>query len=520
MTVDSEPGGGEAGVAAGRRVEARRTDPRGILLRAVRGIGGAILPVVAAMYGTGSTALGLAFVLPAIVAFGGIALAAAVVSWYRLTYTTGEEDIRVERGLLSLSARSVPYERIQDVSIERPLLARVFGLASIQFETGGGAKDEIDLRFVTVEEAGRLRALVRERRDGPMERAGDDAEETGMRADAEPAEETIFTMRLPRLLAFGFFEFSLVIFAILLGAAQQFDFLLPFDVWDWERWVALFEGQRDRLGGAGRDGTILAAVAGLVGVACLGVLTGIVRTVAREFDFRLERTSRGFRRRRGLFTRTDVTLPFHRVQAARVDTGLVRYRFGWHGLRLVSLASDQTGSSSHAVAPFARLGEIWPIAREAGLEPPEADTVWSRPVPGPWLWNAVVLGAVLLLIGLVVSWILASLLPVAGAAVAMAIVAIANGVAWRRRRYARDERQVYTRHGNLVPRLTIAPQVKLQSVELTQGPFARWKDYATLHLGLAGGTMALEGLPVSLAREIRADLLERIAEVDFSELMR
>ena len=31
---------------------------------------------------------------------------------------------------------------------------------------------------------------------------------------------------------FGLFEFSLVIFAVLLGAAQQFEFLLPFEVWD------------------------------------------------------------------------------------------------------------------------------------------------------------------------------------------------------------------------------------------------------------------------------------------------
>jgi len=45
----------------------------------------------------------------------------------------------------------------------------------------------------------------------------------------------------------------------------------------------------------------------------VGMLSGIVRTFLRDWDFRLERTSKGFRRRRGMFTRTDVVMPVHRV---------------------------------------------------------------------------------------------------------------------------------------------------------------------------------------------------------------
>lgn len=492
----------------------RRTDPRGLLIRAVRGLGGAILPIAAALFGAGTSAPGLMVVIAVLVGFVIVALLLAAMSWYRLTYTTGPDDIRVEQGLLSLSARSVPYERIQDVSIERPFLGRLFGLARIRFETGGGGKDEVDLRYITLDEARRLRELVRERREG--ERRGESESGVSDAAGARPAP--IFAMGARRLAVFGFFEFSLVIFALLLGAAQQFDFLLPFDVYDWENWVGLFEGQRERIIGTGRAEQVVAALAGLIGVIALGMLTGVARTFARESGFRLERTSRGFRRERGLFTRTDVTLPVHRVQAARVDTGFVRHRFGWHGLRFVSLASDQAGSTSHAVAPFARLEEIWPLVRAAGIEPPSETTPWRRPLPGPWLWRTVVAAAALVPVGLAVSRFRGSAVPLAAVAIAAALTAVANFLAWRRRRYAWDDRQVYVRRGNLAPKLTIAPQVKLQTVEIAQGPFARWRGYATVHLGLAGGTLAFQGVPVGHAHALREEIIDRVAAVDFSVL--
>ncbi len=492
----------------------RRTDPRGLIIKAIRGMGGAIIPIAAVLFGTVGTGAAPVVAITLLAGFFVVALLLAAISWYRLTYTTGPEDIRVEQGLLSLSARSVPYERIQDVSIERPFLARPFGLATIQFETGGGAKDEIDLRYVTTEEAQRLRDLVRERREDVR----DDEPESAASLASATRPTPMFAMGPRRLAVFGLFEFSLVVFTLLLAAAQQLDFLLPFDIYEWENWVRLFEGQRDRITGIGREGPLLAALAGLIGVVALGVVTGVVRTFARESGFRLEHTSRGFRRQRGLFTRTDVTLPVHRVQAARVDTGFVRYRFGWHGLRFVSLASDPSGSSSHAAAPFARLEEIWPVVHAAGLEPPDETTEWRRPLPGPWFWQSIVVASVLALAGLVVSLVRGSALPLALAGVAALVVAVAHALAWRRRRYARDDRQLYVRQGNLAPKLIIAPQVKLQTVEIAQGPIARWRGYASLHLGLAGGRLVIEGVPVAHARGLREQIVDRIAAVDFSML--
>jgi putative membrane protein len=319
-----------------------------------------------------------------------------------------------------------------------------------------------------------------------------------------------------RLFTFGLFEFSLAAFAVALGAAQQFDQFLPFDLWDWDGWQDRLNAPGHWLAALGPLAQAVAVGIALATLAVVGFVTGFARTFAREWGFRLTRTAKGFRRQRGLFTRTDVVMPAHRVQAVELRTRWLRRRFGWHALKFVSLAQD-AGSGSHVVAPFAQLGEIAPIAEAAGFALPGPQTDWRLPAKRAFIDAAVARGLFPLAasIGLLFSpEPLAALIPLAF----VPFIALRQAFLWRRARHAIDERQIYSRRGWLAPRVDVANRVKLQSVEITQGPLARRGGYATLHLGLAGGTMAFGAVPIAEAKRIRAAILDSIAGVDFSAL--
>ncbi|QYU70995.1 PH domain-containing protein [Leptolyngbya sp. 15MV] len=186
------------------------------------------------------------------------------------------------------------------------------------------------------------------------------------------------------------------------------------------------------------------------------------------------------------------------------------------GGQFVSLAQDE-GAANHVVAPFGKLEELWPIAREAGFEPPGEGLDWHRAARRYRTDSVLLVGAVPLALAIVPvalgqAWF--ALIPLAIGAVLVA----GELVAWHNTRHALDTRQVFARTGWLAPRLEIAPRVKLQSVDFRQGPLARRHGYGTLHLGLAGGTLALPGVPVRRARELRHAILESITATDYSEL--
>ncbi len=500
-----------------------RTSPIGFIVKAIEGIKNAVFPVIAVLFATGASDYRVLIAIAVGVAIVALTGFFSWLSWTRLRYYVGNEDIRVESGILSREARSVPFERIQDVSLEQKLIPRLLGLTQIKFETGAGGKDELALEYVTGAEGERLREVVRERREGVVERTSDVLASDAVGDEEAPSVETavpIFEMNDRRVLTFGAFEFSLVIFAVLAGAAQQFDFLLPFDIWDWEKWAGVAGEQTDivnGLNGLGIAGQIFGAILALGSVAAIGVFTGIARTFAREYEFRLDRTPKGFRRQRGLFTKTDVVMPVHRVQAARIQTGLIRRRFGWHSLKFISLAQDN-GSSSHAVAPFAKMDEIWPIAAEADITPAADDLEWFNPSPKKWVDGGAFLALIMLMVA--IGWSIAGFLTVALAIIAVGFPLIALGfwLGWKRHRFARDVRQLFVREGLLSPDLTIAPRVGLQSVEIKHGPLSRWRGYCELHFGLAGGTLSINGIAFDEAEKLRSEVLESIVSVDFSDL--
>ena len=101
----------------------------------------------------------------------------------------------------------------------------------------------------------------------------------------------------------------------------------------------------------------------------------------------------------------------------------------------------------------------------------------------------------------------------------LGLKAVAEFLRHRHAMNALDGDQLYARHGWLSPRMAISSRVKLQSVEIARGPIARRRGYATLHLGLAGGKMALPGIPITRAEELRRAVLASIGKADFSELV-
>ena len=502
--------------------EGLRTHPKTFLVRGIAMLGQIAIPIAIASYTIfddgelGDLAL---YFLPLVVAVIAANFIVTYLQWRRLTYTVGTQDIRVESGLLSRSARSVPFERIQDVSLEQSLIPRLFGLVAVKFETGAGGAEDLSLTYLSEQEGERLRQVVRERREG--EEVIDEGE--GSETTAEPEARTLFAMDARRLFVFGTFEFSLAVFAVLAGLVQYVDTFAGVSFWDpdlWREWLGVGGSAVAAMGGIAQA---IGIIAGLIAVFVVGSATGLVRTFLREWDFRLERTARGFRRRRGLLTKTDVVMPIHRVQGIKLRTGILRYRFGWHGLRFVSLAQD-SGAANHDVAPFAKMEEIAPIVDEAGFHLPDDDTEWHRASTN-YRTDSMITDA---LVFLIPAMIVGPILSVASPQWALPVVLILIGLAvfsagaalyaWQFKRHALDAKQIMSRAGLLTPQTQIATRLKLHSIEISRGPIARFRGYVTLHLGLAGGVFQIPGVPVERARDVRRRVMETIAATDFSQL--
>jgi putative membrane protein len=423
-----------------------------------------------------------------------LALVAALVGWWRFTYEVRGREIVIDRGLFSRQRREIPFDRVRDVAIEQPLLARIVGTAKVRIETGGAAADEGLLDMIRLEEAQRLRDHVR--RSNLL--SGPAAAATPAEAAEEPEEPVIFAMSVGRVLSSGLFNFSLIFVALAFGALQ---YLEDLGIMDFER-IADAGRAQNLLGMF----TLRTALLLLVLLVLLGVVSGIVRTMLRDYGFRLTASQAGLRRRRGLVTLSEVLIPARRTEAARVDTGWLSGWLGWHGLAFQTLGADAKEGGVQVAAPFAREEEIALILAQAGFPPlprapmvrPPARALLRRSLP--WLLLA---GA---MVPVVQAWpYLAWGLPLP------ILFALLAAIGWLRDGHLYGERALFVRSGLFSRRLWVLPYEKLQTMTTRRSPLQRLLGLATIAPDTAGaspfGAPRVADVPAAEAEPLAARLL-------------
>lgn len=474
------------GATAITTVADRRLHPGTALIRFIRALPQTvvILPVIA----TRASGIGWWALVPAMLAAAAMLGGFIWLSWRRFRYGVGPGGIVIEHGLIARTRRTIPFDRVQDVDIERGPLHRLFRLAKVRIETGAGGKDEGVLDSVDLAEADRLRAAVRA---GQAALGGDGVAiaPDPVQGDtiAQPADDarnarTIFTMDTPRVLLFGLFNFSLVYIAGIYAVLNFFDSWLPFGWNDARRYLG--EAQHRVEEGAVSVTVIVAAA--LLAVA-LGVLAGVARTLAREHGFRLSAERAGFRRERGLFTRTEVVIPRRRVQLALIETGPVRRAFGWFGLSFQTLSEGQKGEGGRqSVAPFARSDETAVVIDDARpFRLPAPDRL--QPVSRKHVLRALAPRLVLPLLAIAIGGVLYPPLWLGIAPVALA--GLATMLERRRHRYALEGDLLFVQRGWWRQRLWIVPVASAQTISLSRSPVQRLLGLATVAIDTAGAAL-------------------------------
>ena len=429
---------------------------------------------------------------------------ALIVRWWKFQYRVGAHEIRIDTGLLHRTSRAIPFDRVQDVDIEQGPLQRLLGLAQVRFETGGsagGKNEDGTLHTIALERARAIRRHVRERR-APVA-AAVEADQPVAEQDGAP----LFAMDNRRLLVAGLFNFSLAVLAGLFGLSQTFGDIAGFDPFSrrfWNEALVAVEPLRALV----VANAAITLVAGVAVLLAIGAATGIVRTVLRDYGFRVDWSGAGFRRRRGLLTLTDVTLPLRRAQAALVLTGPVRRAFGWFELKLQSLAQDEQGKGDHVIAPLARAGEVDALVGALGWAPAPDAASWRRVSRAYlFLFLAGMAPLALIFIGqaVFVHWLgLVALGAVAGAS-------LLRILAWPRTRYALEDGQLFIETGWWRHRRLLLPIRKVQSADIIDSALSRLFGVATVRFGVAGGSgfseHAVPALPRGTALELRRAIL-------------
>lgn len=137
-------------------------DPRFVWGQLVGLVGSAaVVAVIAALIVRRSDAV----LWPIVIAGGIVAVLvviaiAAAVEARRIAYQVREHDLSLQSGVVRHRVETIPFSRIQHVSVGRGVIERSLGLATLQVSSAG---PDIAVPGLTVADAERIKELVAER---------------------------------------------------------------------------------------------------------------------------------------------------------------------------------------------------------------------------------------------------------------------------------------------------------------------------------------------------------------------
>ncbi len=432
---------------------------------------------------------------PAIITLALIGLGIAVfvvagglLSWRMTTYRITDDSVELRKGILFKQNKQARLDRLQAVDVVQPLLARIFGFAGVKIEVAGGEGSTVALEYLRLGDAEALRneilalaAGVKQARRGTMpdaRAAGAGAEGVGALGDgsagpegdglagagaagsdghsahaglrdfipgadqgtpaiAAAAERDLLAVPLGRLIGSIALSGPVVTVAV-------FPVILLI--------VTLVVGNEV-------EHMLLAIVSGSFASILPILLAGAGFVWSRlnsGFGFVAGISADGVRLRHGMLDTRRQTVPPGRVQAVKMRQTLLWRRRGWWRITVNVAGYQQSEANVSTLLPVGTqadaLAALWLVLPDLGDPDPEGTI--ARAMTGTGTDG--------------------------GFTASPRSARWFDPLQWRHRGVRATDTALLIRQGRWVRELVVVPHERTQSLGLTQGPFARAADVATV----------------------------------------
>lgn len=460
------------------------------------GLGGIIrstlLPLLLGGYAAFKGNLFLFFLVAFGIALSGIGL---LMRFFGFRYQVGGGHITIREGIFSKKMRSIPVKRIHNINTSQGPLGRLFKVVRLDIETAGGGAAEASFVALSFADAQWIQDQVRfekEKDGGPLR---------GENGAGGVAAREIFSIRIRDILVAGATTNRMGVIAVALALVFQYAEetvldLIPDWLADGFQWLGIMSHEQP----------LYILVMGLLMFAVfffVAWIISILTALIRWHRFTIQQKGSDLRITTGLFTLRAFTIPLSKVQALQCGASPIRRLLGVVQIKVRSAGhvglQDQRRAESDLLVPIAEKGRIdffvkavWP------------DAEWERV-----RWLAVhpytrtrqfriMVFLLAILFALLHAWLgifplNGLLLPLVGG-VGVAAAWLISHLTYKQTAYAQDREFIYTKTGFLGLHFWVIPIGRIQNLNLTQTPFQRLRNLASLHIDVAGTASGREAV--------------------------
>ncbi|QKQ98319.1 PH domain-containing protein [Candidatus Nanohaloarchaea archaeon] len=415
-----------------------------------------------------------------------ISLAWQYLVWKNYSYFIEKEGVKIKHGVIRKNQREIPLRRIQNVDINRNIVHRMLGIAEVNLETAGGGTTEASFKFVDLEEARNIQQKVRKLKKG------EEQEET----EEEDSRELLFELDRNEL---GLLSLTSIQGRAIAGLFAVLGIMGGF-----------IGHQIEGLGLA----TALAGGLILVTGAIVTWLGSAATQFFKYFDFKLYQADNSLEYERGLFNRSEGSIPLEKVQKLTIEENPLKRMIGYSTLKIETAgysAEQSMEQGPESAIPMGRRERVIEFAHKVE----EFDDLNISSIPDRarrrYFGRYAIVSTAVLALGMAADYMAGfNYLPLLAL---YPLSAIAAHYKWVNVGYGRGAEHFFTMSGFWNRQTMIVPYYRIQNLIESQTLLQRRWNLSSLTLDIAGTSAfqkdaVAEDLDSDKARRLREEVFE------------
>ncbi len=322
--------------------EPRRQHPVASITEVLKSIRELLIPIIIVfIFGGGGSGNSFFFSPIFLSIFISYLLVSSILSWWRYTFYIDGDELRVEYGIIVRQKSFIPKHRIQVINISSGIIQRMFGLVSLNVQTAGGSTPGVTISALTREDAEELKSIL-----------STETETTeGATVINEEDEEPLYALSWKNLIIAGSTSASFGIALSIIGTIfSQMQVLVDEDaVLDYAE--TFFKTDVN---------FIIALIFTLIFFAWLLSIVGNILAYA---NFTILKKKKEIVIKRGLLEKRTSSIPYSRIQAVRIQEGLLRQPFGFATIYVDSASFGEESGKSTVLFPLIKKKDAWEFIR-------------------------------------------------------------------------------------------------------------------------------------------------------------
>ncbi len=470
------------------QTEAKRLHPSSPLFIFIEAVKKLIVPLVGSYFLGGSHYSGeWIFYAIAILASVG-----TIIQYWFYHYWLEEDRIVVKSGILFKSLRQVPYERIQNVNIEKNPLHKLFKVATLQIESASGSKPEAIIRVINGQQVAEIQNAIKHA-GGQLNTTASTSNENEPAKDIVNPQEgkPLLHMSVGDVTRYGCIHWqALVPLAAIFGLAMQSEklqhqfanFLLGLVMQ--VKNLTLIESKVINY--------MIFALMAMVAVWLVSMLMAHLKF----HGFKLEEHNKKLHAEMGLLTRITANIPIKRIQLLRIRSSVLHRLVNRHSISMETAGgvTAQTGIVMRWIAPMIEPKHVSPLVQTIEPNIDLSQLKWQALSDKAWWRLFKKLSALIIPIIAILSVTLSKTF---GLALLAFPIWLAYAKAWAKNaQFAHNQHLIAYRSGVFFHTISVVKINKIQTIHLVESPFDRRNHHGQLWVDTAGSHIALHHISI------------------------